>query len=489
MMYYKGNDFSFLGEAMILILPAGLILFALILTFRAWLFHPPAENFSEISEKISIDADAAVSHLREMVRCKTVSTQGLRDEAEFEKFRALLPRCYPHIFRHCTVERVDATGLLIRWQGDCPEQPAVFLSHYDVVPADEAAWEKPPFAAVLEDGVLWGRGTLDMKNQLCGVLEAMEHLISAGFTPRHDIYMALSGEEEIMGPTAASIRDLFVQRHITPGFVLDEGGDIMDGFFPGADVTCAMVGIGEKGAANLEFISKSAGGHASVPTADNPLPRLCRAMANIQKHPFPQRSNPALDHLVDTMGRYCRFSTRLLLANRDILRPLYFRWLRKTGGMIGASAETTFALTQASGSEAGNVLPTEARMFANLRLLWGDTTESVIERLHEIMGDPGIEILPHDCTDPRPDSVLSQGWDLLQNAIHETWPEAVVTPYLMVACTDSRHWRDICPNVYRFSAKCVTGAEKATVHGNNERIRVENTENAAKFFIRLMRQC
>lgn len=489
MMYYKCNDFLITGEAMlILILPAGLILFALILCLRALRFRPSAPTQTEHLD-VAIDRDAAIAHLQAMIRCKTISAAEFREEAEFEKFRNLLPKCYPAVFSHCTVEQVDTTGLLIRWSGKSPQQPAVFLSHYDVVPADETAWDKPPFEAMIENEVLWGRGALDMKNQLCGVLEAMEHLIVTGFQPEHDIYFALSGEEEIMGPTAASIRDLFVSRQISPAFVLDEGGDIIDGFFPGANVTCAMVGIGEKGAANLEFIAKSAGGHASVPTGDNPLPRLCRAMARVERHPFPQRSSPALERLVNTMGRYCAFSTRLLLANRDILRPLYFRWLRRTGGMIGASSQTTFALTQASGSSAGNVLPTEAKMFANVRMLWGDTTDSVISRLRDIMDDPNIEIHAQTGTEPRPDSELTQGWDALQNAIHATWPEAVVTPYLMVACTDSRHWRDICPNVYRFSAKCVTGEEKASVHGNNERIRVENTVNAAKFFVRLMRQC
>lgn len=133
-----------------------------------------------------------------------------------------------------------------------------------------------------------------MKNQLCGVLEAMEYLLFTGFTPAHDIYLALSGEEEIMGPTAASIRDLFVSRHITPAFVLDEGGDIMDGFFPGVGAPCAMVGIGEKGAANLEFVAKSAGGHASVPTRDNPLPRLCRAWQKSRGARFPSGRTPPL---------------------------------------------------------------------------------------------------------------------------------------------------------------------------------------------------
>jgi carboxypeptidase PM20D1 len=424
-----------------------------------------------------------------MVRCQTVSAWDLRREEEFEKFRQLLPECYPQVFGTCQVERVDTTGVLIRWQGRKADHPAVFLSHYDVVPADAAAWEKPPFDGVLEDDVLWGRGTLDMKNQLCGVLEAMEYLISTGFIPENDIYFALSGEEEIMGSSARSMAELFRERGIVPAFVLDEGGDIMDGFFPGVTVPCAMVGVGEKGVANLEFVARSPGGHASCPTEDNPLPRLCRAMDRIQHRPFPQKSSPALDRMVDTLGRYCGFRTRLLLANRRALRPWYFRWLQRQGGMIAAASRTTFALTRAQGSAVGNVIPTQATMFANLRLLWGDTTQSVTARLQKIMGDPGIEIVAHTGAEPKPDSELTAGWEALRQSIHETWPQAVVTPYLMVACTDSRHWRDICPNVYRFSAKAVTAEEKASVHGNNERIHTENTVNAAKFFVRLMRRC
>lgn len=490
MMYDRSADFFWnVGDTMglwLCLAILGLLLGGMCL--RAVKFRP-RELPPAAGEEIALDDEAAVEHLRRMIRCRTVSEPALRDEGEFEKFRALLPACYPQVFGHCQVERVDSTGLLIRWAGQAHDSPAVFLSHYDVVPADETAWEKPPFDAVLEDGVLWGRGALDMKNQLCGVLEAMEYLIGTGFTPKRDIYMALSGEEEIMGPTAPAIRDLFRQRGITPAFVLDEGGDIMEGFFPGVSAPCAMVGVGEKGAANLEFIARSKGGHASVPSKDNPLPRLCRALAKVERHPFPQRLGPALDRMVDTMGRYCGFSTRLLLANRDLLRPLYFRWLRKQGGMLEAASRTTFALTKAQGSDAGNVIPTQATMFANLRLLWGDTTASVIQRLKTVMGDEGIEIVAHAGSEPQPDSLMTCGWDMLQAAIHATWPQAIVTPYLMVACTDSRHWREICPNVYRFSAKAVTGAEKATVHGNNERIRVENTHNAARFFVRLMRNC
>ena len=471
----------------ILIILLLLILFFIYLLIRALRFLPPTAEPRE-DDGLAVDSERAVNHLREMIRCKTISQPELRSEAEFERFRALLPEFYPLLFSRGSVERVEKTGVLICLPGKKHDAPAVLMGHYDVVPADEKNWEKPPFDAVLEDGVLWGRGTLDMKNQLCCMLEAAETLLERGFIPEEDIYFALSGEEEMMGPTAPAIRDLFKSRQIKPAFVLDEGGDIVDGFFPGADFPCAMIGIGEKGSANLHFVARGKGGHSSVPSKENPLVTLCSAMTRVSRYHFKQHPGQGLDAMVETMGRYCSLSTRLLLANRKMLKPLYFRWLKKQGGMLEAASRTTFALTMAKGASAGNVIPPEAEMFANLRLLAGDTHGDVVKKMQTLVG-PDIEVVPDRFAEACPESRMTQGYDRIKSAIEATWPEAVVSPYLMVACTDSRHWREICDNVYRFSGKQVTGEEKATVHGNNERIRIENTENAVKFFICLLRQC
>lgn len=463
-----------------------LILFALLL--RAYRFRPPIKA-SLPPESIPSVSPLAVEHLRAMVQCRTISAPALRNEAEFERFRALLPKFYPNLFAAASVERVDTTGILIHLHGKQMGAPGVLLGHYDVVPANADLWEKPPFDGVLENGVLWGRGTLDMKNQLCAMLEAAEALVAEGFVPVNDIYFALSGEEEIMGSSARSIMELFRSKGIRPAFVLDEGGDIMDGFFPETTVPCAMVGIGEKGAVNLRFRVHGSGGHASVPAKNTPLIRLCRAMVRIQRHPFPVKSGGPLEEMVDVMGRYCTFPTRLLLCNRRLFPALYHRWLRKQGGMLEAAARTTFALTQAQGAEASNVIPAEASMTANMRLMYGDTQSSVVARLHRIIKDPAVEIEVIKGTDPVCDSLLGAPFEKLKSAIEATWPSAVVSPYLMVASTDARHWREICDHVYRFSAKHVTGEEKSTVHGNNERIPIENTENAVRFYLRLMRNC
>lgn len=468
------------------ILAALTVLFAYLL-FRAARFVPPEAPQPEAGA-VEVDRDTVVDHLRQMVCLPTVSAYGL-EQPVFEEFRLLLFRLYPALHKACPPERIGPSGLLYRIAGKCAEAPSVFLAHYDVVPADETAWEQPPFAGIQEDGVLWGRGTLDMKNQLCAVLEAAEQLVKTGFVPEHDIYLAFSGEEETMGPTAALIRDVFRERGLHPALVLDEGGDIMDGFFPGAPVPCAMIGVGEKGACNVELSVSSSGGHASTPMPPTPLYRIARAVTRLEEHPWPMRANGALDAMVDTMGRYCPFWQRVLLANRRLLQPLFFRWLKKQGGMLLAMGQTTFFPTMASGSSAPNVAPTRAAAVANLRLLWGDTMEAALERMKAVISDESVNLRVLNGMDPPQDSVLDGSYDAVVQAIRATWPDVVPTPYLMVATTDSRHWRELCDHVYRFSAKRVTSAEKSCVHGNNERIRVENSENAVKFYVRLMRQC
>ena len=181
-----------------------------------------------------IDTNKAVSDLAEMVKCKTVSSvnKADEDEAEFDKFKALLPKLFPKIHSACTLENVGDRGLLYCLKGKSSASPTVLMAHFDVVSVDETNWTNPPFDAVLEDGVLWGRGTLDTKATLNGAMQALEKLIGEGFVPENDLYLAFAGDEEINGHGAADIVKLFEERGITPGMVLDEGGAIQALYHP-----------------------------------------------------------------------------------------------------------------------------------------------------------------------------------------------------------------------------------------------------------------
>ena len=210
--------------------------------------------------------------LAELVKCRTVSYNdpSMEDDAEFEKLIGSLPTLYPRVWEVCSLTRLPDRGLLFRWPGKQDQAPSVMMAHYDVVPVNEENWKKPPFDAIIEDGVMWGRGTLDTKVTFNGILSAADHLIGTGFCPENDIYFAFSGGEEVNGKGAVNIVNYFQEHHIQPALVVDEGGAVVEDVFPGVHTPCGLIGIAEKGMLNAQYRTCSAGGHASAPSPTPP---------------------------------------------------------------------------------------------------------------------------------------------------------------------------------------------------------------------------
>ena len=229
-----------------------ILVFVVVILARTFMFTPKAEEKREV-EEVEFDRAAAVKSLAELVKCKTVSyyDHALEDDAEFEKLIGKLPELFPNVTAKCTLTRLPDRALLYRWAGKGKGDPAVLMAHYDVVPVEEENWLKPPFDAVIEDGVMWGRGTLDTKVTFNGILSAAENLIGQGFQPQHDIYFAFSGGEEVNGLGAVNIVNWFAEKGITPALVLDEGGAVVENVFPGVKEPCGLIGIAEKGMLNL----------------------------------------------------------------------------------------------------------------------------------------------------------------------------------------------------------------------------------------------
>jgi len=458
---------------------------------RAIMFKPhPVKAGSP--EPVKVNTEKAVSDLAEMVRCKTVSHKdaALDDEGEFEKFEALLPRLFPALHKTCDFEKIGNRALLYRWRGKSDKSPTVLMAHYDVVSVVSENWERDPFGGEIVDGVLWGRGTLDTKGTLNGALQAAEQLISEGFTPKNDIYFAFGGDEEINGHGASDIVALFISRGITPGMVVDEGGAVIEGVFPGVKKPCALIGISEKGMINIEYSVTGGGGHASSPAPHTPIGKLSRACVRMEKNPFRFRLNAASRAMFDTLGRHSTFLYRVIFANINLFSPVLSLITKKSGGEFNAIVRTTTAFTQMEGSKGINVIPPYARMASNHRILAGESTESVLATVKKTVNDPDVQVRMLEGSEP---SVVSrvdcEAWERIALATHETWQDAIVSPYPMVACSDSRHWGVISDKVYRFSAMALSGEERGTIHGNNERVPAETVRKTVEFYIRLIKQC
>ena len=468
-----------------------IVLFLAVILVRAAMFRPKAQP--PISqEPVEFDKDAAVESLAALIRCKTVSysDHALEDDREFQKLIALLPALYPNVFAVCSFQELPDRALLFRWPGKGAGDPAVLMAHYDVVPADEAKWEKPPFAAVIEDGVLWGRGALDTKVTVNAILSAANHLIGQGWQPEKDIYFAFSGGEEIAGKGAVNIVDYFIANGITPAIVVDEGGAVVQDVFPGVTEPCGLIGIAEKGMMNAHFKTLSGGGHASSPPPKTPIGALAKACRKVLDHPFKMHLTKPAAEMFDTLGRRSTFLYKVIFANLWCFAPVLDLICRLRGGELNALVRTTVAFTQMQGSNARNVIPPEASMVANMRLNPADTVESALDYLKKVIGDDSVEITTLESFQPSPISETGcEAWDKIATAVAETWRGCVVAPYLMVQCSDSRHYGKLSSHVYRFSAMDLTAEERRTIHGNNERIRLNALHRSVEFYIRLIKKC
>ena len=466
------------------------VIILLLVVLVRTLHFTPEKQMPVTEEEIVLNREKIVTDMVDMIRCKTVSHRDmtLADHDEFVKFEELLKERFPNIHQKCRLEKIGGTGLLYCLLGESHEKPSVCMAHYDVVPVEEEGWSRPAFEGVIEDGVIWGRGTLDTKGTLCGVMEALEQMLSEGYVPANDLYLSFSGEEEVDGDACANIVSYLEQKGVKPAIVVDEGGAVVDHVFPGVDGECALIGIGEKGGVNWNFTMESQGGHASTPPVHTILGQLSKAVVRIEQHPFRCQLTKPVAEMFDTLGRHSNFLYRMIFANLWCFLPVLNLICKKAGGELNAMMRTTAAVTRMEGSKAYNVLPPKAGFGMNMRLLGQDTIESAHAYMKKVIRNDKIKIELVNGMNPSPYSDTScEEWEKLKLAIRQTWPSAIVSPYLMMACSDSRHYCDITDRVYRFSAMRLSKEERAMIHGNNERIPIDTLIKTTEFYIRLLR--
>ncbi len=382
--------------------------------------------------------------------------------------------------------------MLYRWAGREPGSPTVLMAHYDVVPATEEGWDHPPFGADLigddHDQVLWGRGTLDDKGALVAILEAVDALVGAGHLPQHDVYLSFGHDEETVGKGAQAVVAHLAERSIRPAIVVDEGGAIVEGIFPAVHDPIAMVGVSEKGITTLRLHVTQAGGHASTPPRMTATVRLARAITRMNARPFPARLSETDLQMIETLGARATGPLRHVFSRARVLKPLMIAAFGRLSDETRAIVRTTTAVTRLSGSLASNALAEEAHADVNVRIAVGSTVEDALRHVRRAIRDPLVEILVIDANEPSPVSPTSgPEWESIRESIAETCPDAIVSPYVMLGASDSRHFTRISDAVYRFTPFEMSTEERGTLHARNERIRVATWLRGIGFYSTLLR--
>ena len=300
-------------------------------------------------------SDSATNRLAEAIRYRTVSYNeyALIDTTQFDGFIEFLNRSFPRLHRQLTLERINQYALLSTWPGRNPKrQPALLMGHYDVVPVIQGTqrmWKRPPFAGQIEGGYVYGRGTLDDKTTVMGLLEAVEYLLRTGFRPERTILLAFGPDEEVTGQRGAkAVAEQLRRRGIRPAYVIDEGGVIKTDGISGLNKPIALVGIGEKGYLSLELTATAEGGHSSMPPRQTSIGVMAAALARLEANPFPSRFDGGLQHLFAYTGPEMAFGQRLVFANQWLFAPIISRILAQTPAG-DATQRTTIAPDRAAG--------------------------------------------------------------------------------------------------------------------------------------------
>ncbi len=476
-----------------------LVLAAFVVFLIAFIFFQTI-RFKRIPTKVEaveiarVKKDEALQHLSQLIQIRSISREGEVDQQPFLDIHVWIEKTYPLISNKLQKKIINDCSLLYTWQGSDPKLAPVLLNaHLDVVPVEEstlADWVVDPFSGEKKDGFVWGRGAIDMKAQATGIMEAVESLLAEGFSPKRTIYLAFGHDEEVMGKNGSQkISEHLRMQGVHLAALLDEGGFITSGAFPGVQDPFALIGISEKGYLTLQMSAAGKPGHSSTPPRQTAIGIIARALALLDDQPFPARSDFVLPTL-HKLSYLLPFDMQLVAANSWLFKKILVNQLGKSA-QLNAMIRTTHAATIIQGGIKDNVLPAAASAKVNFRLLPGDSIESVIQHVKRVVADPRVEIKIDE---------LNGGWEAsqvspvdtpayysLELITRQVFNNVLVAPFVFLAATDSRHYQAICKNIYKFSPLILSIQEQQGMHGINERISIDGFKQMITFYMRILR--
>lgn len=446
----------------------------------------PDENY----KGEQIDIESALKKLQGAIRIPTV-TVNYDDEQSKEPFFQLhkyLEKSFPLFHEHAQKTVINECALIYKIEGtDDSLLPACFLGHMDVVPPQDEGWQRNPFSGEIDDEFIYGRGSFDMKGQLISLLESFEIMYQRGFAPRRTVYCCFGCDEEVSGNSAKAMCAYLKEKGVKTEFIFDEGMTLLDASIVGIK-TLALVGVCEKGYANIKVTAKGKAGHASMPPAENAATILARAVTRINKHQMKAYWSEPLKCLIEKVAPHTKFFFKFIMANSAVFRPLLKPILCKVDPSTNALLRTTMAVTMLEGSKAANVIPDESSCVINCRTNIGQTAEDVVKHISAAAGKGcKVELLPTGHHEPTKMSPLdSYAWGMFEKTVAETFPGAVTAPFPFVAGTDSKYYSDLSESIFKFSPHITDAADRAVMHNVNERFRIKAFEGDIRFYLRFL---
>ncbi len=468
-----------------------LLLFIAYVLFKTFTFSSSQLQVAAIEQ--SEIPEGAVDRFVEALKIRTVSFENKADfdSTQFQLFNQFLKERYPLTDSLLEHKIFNQFSHLYKWQGkDDALDPVILMSHIDVVPiASPRKWTVHPFTEGVKGDTIYGRGTIDDKFGVVGILESAEQLLGEGYQPNRTIYFAFGHDEEVLGHLGAeTIVNYLKSEGVQAAFVLDEGQAIVERMIPGLNQQVALIGVAEKGYASVELRVDMAGGHSSMPVKETAIDVLADAVRKVKQNPMPAELTYALDGLMDKLGPEMDFKTKLFFANRKLFKPFILKAYENGSPAANASVRTTASPTIFEAGIKQNVIPTSARAVVNFRILPGETLDDIKEYISKVIDDDRISIRSIGVSSPASpiSPITSSGYKILDQTIKEVFPNLLTAPNLVIGATDARYYTALSENVYRFVPYYINPENLACFHGIDERVSVNEFENGIRFYRQLI---
>ena len=436
-----------------------------------------------MTENSKLDVFSAI------LRYRTISPQPgeFFDVEPFRELAGYLETAFPLVHKYFKVENIGIGSLLYTREGaDQSKKPFMLTAHLDVVPAgDSAKWTEPPFSGNVSDGRIWGRGAIDYKAGVSGMLQACEDILETGFKPARTVILAFGHDEETGGAGGASeiVRTL-ESRGISLRSVLDEGGYIYS--FPWLNRDVAVVGLAEKGYLTLRLTANGVQGHASIPHLHTATGNLCRCLSELESNQMTSRlCLPVKMMLDETSGMFLE-SLIGSEPNTSKMMSIIEKW--PSGNAL---IRTTTAITMVKGSDKENIIPAEPFSLVNFRAIPGDRSSDILKHVRKTAEPYGVDVKYEDTNQIYEPSVIASAdteeFRIIGATVREIWPDTPVVPGIFPAATDSRHYGRIADNIYRFEPVHLGRNGIGVLHSTGESIAVKDYLNAIEFYTMYVR--
>jgi carboxypeptidase PM20D1 len=471
------------------ILLGTVFIFIAIILVKTSFFHSRQKK-SERATRAPAVTDSSLQHFSRVIQFKTISYEDTAkfDSSQFLGLHRYLQAAYPLVHERLVREVINGYTLMYHWKGsNDTARPVIFLAHLDIVPIESSsldAWEVNPFSGAIKDGHVWGRGSFDNKVNMVSMLEAAEKLLRQYFQPERSVYFIFGHDEEVHSPQGAGVvARILKARNIRAHLVLDEGGIVTKEKVPGADFPVALLGTAEKGYLTVSLQVEKEGGHSSMPEKETAIDILAKALVKLHNNPFDAKVSLAQEDFINYLGPELPFFKKMIFANAWLFEDLIVRQYEKKP-VGNAMMRTTYAATMLSAGVKENIIPGEAKATINLRLLPGDSSHFALARIREVINDERVTVSAVSLVEASGVTpVTGEGYKKVETAVLKTFPNAVVTPFLLVGGTDSKKFTGISDHIIRFTPLI----DPYGNHGINERVSIESFRLAMWYYEQLIR--